>query len=147
MCRCNEHCNLDLTVAGAVPLLCLAAHAHYILIAWIADPLYAAGIGIYYAIFWIMNLIVLKQTFIGADKYFSKRKCCKYHMIFAVWAVLWAYEALIIYYILNIPINNSIEKAPDRLLTIIQSVGTLFLGLIAWKIIVDPRSTSENNVS
>ena len=95
-----------------------------------------------------MNLIVLKQTFIGADKYmsdFSKRKCCKYHMIFAVWAVLWAYETLTIYYILNIPINNSIEKAPARLLTIIQSVGTLFLGLIAWKIIADPRSTSENN--
>ena len=156
LCCFSKH--LVLTLVGVVPLLTLAAHAHYIIIAWITDPLYATSIATYYGIFWVMNLIVVKQTYLGADNCYDKcrSKCCsdkcpkgcskkhaKVYFIFVVWAVIFFYEVLITYFILIIPINNSVEDAPARLLTIIQSVGTLFLGLITWKIITDPRGTSE----
>ena len=38
-----------------------------------------------------------------------------------------------------IPINYSIEDTSSKLLTIIQGVVVLIVGLIAWKVIVDPR--------
>ena len=38
----------------------LHAHAHYIIIAWITDPLYASGIRINYAIFYVIYLVEFK---------------------------------------------------------------------------------------
>ena len=52
----------QLMLAGVVPLLCLASHAHYIFIAAITDPFYTTGIGIYYGIFYYVHLSLLKKT-------------------------------------------------------------------------------------
>ena len=54
-----------LKLAGVVPLVSLASHTHYIIIAWITDPLYATGVGINYAIFYVIYLLVFKHTCIG----------------------------------------------------------------------------------
>ena len=48
-------------------------------------------------------------------------------------------QVLITVFFVYIPINYSIEDTPSKLLTIIQGVVVLIVGLIAWKVIVDPR--------
>ena len=132
-----------LAAAGTVPeLLCLASHAHYIIIAWILDPIYATGIGIYYSIFYVMHLAVLKQTYKGAYK-----KTVSINMAVRAMLVVYAgtviFQMLVTVFVVYIPINNAIENTPTRLSTIIQGVATLFLGLITYKIIItDPKKTS-----
>ena len=57
-----------LILAGVVPLICLASHAHYLFIAAITDPLYATGIGIYYGVFYFVHLSLLKKAYEGVDQ-------------------------------------------------------------------------------
>ena len=57
-----------LTLAGVIPLICLASHAHYLLVAAITDAFYATGIGIYYGIFYYVHLSLLKKTYEGVDR-------------------------------------------------------------------------------
>ena len=57
-----------LMLAGVIPLICLASHAHYLFIAAITDPLYATGIGIYYGVFYFVHLSVLKKAYEGVDQ-------------------------------------------------------------------------------
>ena len=56
-----------LILAGVVPLICFASHAHYLLVAAITDAFYATGIGIYYGIFYYVHLSLLKKTYEGVD--------------------------------------------------------------------------------
>ena len=57
-----------LMLAGVIPLISLASHAHYLFIAAITDPLYATGIGIYYGVFYFVHLSVLKKAYEGVDQ-------------------------------------------------------------------------------
>ena len=59
--------------------------------------------------------------------------------MFAVWLVSLSLQVLVTVFFVYIPINYSIEDTPSKLLTIIQGVVVLIVGLIAWKVIVDPR--------
>ena len=150
MCCCNDcdkYAFLLLKLAGVVPLLVLAAHAHYIIIAWITDPLYASGIGINYAIFYVIHLVVLKQSLKRTKQcYDSLPEYLQIWFILiiglptaAVWLVSLSLQVLITVFFVYIPINHSIEDTPTKLLAIVQGIGAVFLGLIAWKVIVDPR--------
>ena len=160
MCCCNDkYAFLLLKLAGVVPLLILASHAHYIIIAWITDPLYATGVGINYAIFYVIHLVVLKQSLKRTKQCYdswtklkksgSQKESCTCRKVLygcfvvlavpAVWFVSLSLQVLITVFFVYIPINHSIEDTPSTLLTIIQGIGAVFLGLIAWKVIVDPR--------
>ena len=144
---------LLLKLTGVVPLLSLAAHAHYIIIAWITDPLYATGIGINYAIFYVSLLVMLKlscKRTIQCYDSWTKHKfdtnckvCIGVLAVFVVWLVSLSFQILVTVFFVYIPINHSIEDTPSTLLTIIQGTGAVFLGLIAWKVIVDPRSRGK----
>ena len=57
----------------------------------------------------------------------------------SVWFVCLSFQVLVTAFFVYIPINHSIEDTPSALLTIIHSISAVFLGLIAWKVIVDPR--------
>ena len=144
----------SLAAAGVVPgLLCLASHAHYIIIAWVSDPIYATSIGIYYAIFYVLHLVVLKQTYKGIDDHdrdslpqdnppvnFNYKAM---GVAFLVGCLTVSYQVLITVFVVYIPINHSVEDTPNRLSTIIQGVGAVFLGLIAYRVIVDPKGNKE----
>ena len=179
LCCCTDgdkYTFLFLKLAGVVPLLSLASHTHYILIAWITDPLYATGIKINYVIFYVIHLLVLKQSCksyglltkckskfgwkaqgkkpvksksadpgtdgkekstIGCKALFG---CITVLAVFAVWLVSLSLQVLVTVFFVYIPINYSIEDTPSKLITIIQGVVVLIVGLIAWKVIVDPRA-------
>ena len=49
----------------------------------------------------------------------------------AVWLVSLSLQVLVTAFFVYIPINNSIEDTPSKLLTIIQGIIVLILGLIA----------------
>ena len=49
----------------------------------------------------------------------------------AVWLVSLSLQVLVTVFFVYIPINNSIEDTPSKLLTIIQGIIVLILGLIA----------------
>ena len=57
-----------LTLAGVIPLICFASHAHYLFVAAITDAFYATGIVIYYGIFYYVHLSLLKITYEGVDE-------------------------------------------------------------------------------
>ena len=143
---------LLLKLTGVAPLLSLAAHAHYIIITWITDPLYATGIGINYAIFYVIHLVMLNESYKRAKHCYDSDTCQKNTVVLAVAAVVsLAFQILVTAFFVYIPINNSIEETPSTLLTIIQGVtvvfiihgiSAVFLGLIAWKVIVDPRDNA-----
>ena len=145
---------LLLKLTGVVPLLVLAAHAHYIIIAWITDSLYATGVGINYAIFYVIHLVVLKksckrtiQCYNKCQKESCQKESCRKVLygcfvvlaVPSVWVVSLSFQVLVTAFFVYIPINHSIEETPSSLLTIIQGTGAVFLGLIAWKVVVDPR--------
>ena len=54
---------------------------------------------------------------------------------------------LITVFVVYIPINHSVEDTPNRLFIIIQGVGAVFLGLIAYRVIVDPKGNKEKKNS
>ena len=147
----DKYIFLLLKLTGVVSLLVLAAHAHYIIIAWITDSLYATGIGINYAIFYVIHLVVLKKSCkrtIQCYDALTKLKSCTCRKVLlgcfvvlvvpSVWVVLLSFQVLVTVFFVYIPINHSIEDTPSTLLTIIQGTGAVFLGLIAWKVIIDP---------
>ena len=143
---------LLLKLAGVVPLLSVAAHAHYIIIAWITDSFYATGVGINYAIFYVIHLVMLKQSCKRTKQCYdswTKSRDTRWKVcfgcfvvlgVFAVWFVSLSLQVLITVFIVYTPINHSIEDTPTKLLTITQGIIVLVVGLIAWKVIVDPRS-------
>ena len=141
---------LLLKFTGVVPLLVLASHAHYIIIAWITDSLYATAVGINYAIFYVIHLITLKQSCKRTKQCYSwtyskgtcRKVCYGCFVVLAVpsvWVVSLSFQVLVTVFFVYIPIYHSIENTPSMLLTIIQGVGVVFLGLITWQVIVDPR--------
>ena len=147
---------LLLKLAGVVPLLSITAHTHYIIIAWITDSIYATGILINYAIFYIILLVMLKKSCKRTKQCYDSWTnskgtrwkvcfgCFAVLVVFAVWFVCLSLQVLVTAFFVYIPINHSIEDTPSTLLTIIHSINAVFLGLIAWKVIVDPRGNATS---
>ena len=100
----------------------------------------------------MIYLVVFKHTYIGIKeiKKFSGTKnlkpntqkkvsrCFAVLLAIVAWLFSISLQILLTLFFVYIPINNSIEETPSTLFTIIQGVTVVFLGLIAWKVIVDP---------
>ena len=132
--------SLTLVEVGVVPILCIASHAHYIVIAWITDPFYATSIGMYYGVCYIIHLLLFKQTYKRVYHYTTKRKAMG--AAIAVFLIALVYQLLITVFIAFVPTNNAIENTPSRLFIAIQSVGALLIGYLAYQTIVGKDSLS-----
>ena len=62
------------------------------------------------------------------------------------WLISVSLQILLSAFFVYIPINHSIEDTPSTLLTIIQGVTVVFLGLITWKVIVNPSGKGPFSV-
>ena len=124
-----------LILFGIAPLLCLASHAHYIAFAWTTDPVYSGAIGIYYGIIIFMQFFLLKQAYANSCR---KQMVCQ---MCITWPTIIAFQVLITFFFVYIPIKNSIENTPTFLYAFISGTGVLLLLLIAYKVIHDPRGT------
>ena len=68
-----------LSLAGLAPFLCVASHAHFILIAWITDPTYASGIGVFYGILFFVYFLTFKFVYHHCVNLFVFITSCLYH--------------------------------------------------------------------
>ena len=79
----------------------------------------------------------------------QKKVSCCFAVLLAIvtWLFSISLQILLTLFFVYIPINNSIEETPSTLFTIIQGVTVVFLGLIAWKVIVDPSGRGGNSLN
>ena len=103
------------------------------------------ALAINYAIFYVIHLVMLKESYKRAKHCYDSDTCQKNTVVLAVaavWFVSLAFQILVTAFFVYIPINHSIEGTPSTLLTILHGISAVFLGLIAWKVIVDPRDNT-----
>jgi len=170
MCSCCVHVNpgnphkkifLLLTLAGVAPLLFLASHAHYILVAWLTHPIYASSIGIYYGITVFVHFFLLKQTYKQVSKALIQTDttvtpsvqqswCIRYKKVkllvpafamFGVFLMVLVLQVLFTVFVVMIPISYSIRDTPNTVYTIIHGIEVMLLALVAYKVILDPKDS------
>jgi len=157
-----------LSTAGFSPFLCITSHAHFILIAWITDPSYAFGIGVFYGISFFVYFVTFKflyYEFVRLWSYCST--CCKEHtcsfctdtasdeppqafsclgllLILAVGLIVTAYIAMIACFFVYIPISKSIEDTPTQVYAIYQGIIVVLTVLLSY-VVVAKRGSSFIN--
>ena len=112
-------------------------HIPSILMAWSTDPFYASEIGVYYAVYIFLNYTASKYTYILSLKLCESRKfsiCCT---IFSVTFALLLVNGVLVtitIFIVNIPVNNSIEESADSVKSLYNGAILLIGGIIAYNV-------------
>ena len=160
--RLSDHTKWQLIclgLAGLAPLLCIASHAHLILIAWITGPVYAYGIGVFYVIMSFVYFFTFKFLYYiyacygccgrkkseedqkkrEEDQKKSKgQKKFSYEALispFVIGLFLTGFFLMIACFIVLIPISKSIEDAPRQVSAIYQSISFVLSVLVGYIII------------
>lgn len=130
---------LCLIPAGIAPLLCLASHTHYILIAWLTDPIYASSIGISYAITIFVYLFLLKETYKRVTPKNGDAVSCKAVIAMViVFLNILVLQTLFTFFYIRIPMNHSIQNTPNIVYTILHGTEILILALVSYKVFFEP---------
>ena len=61
-----------LSLAGLAPFVCIASHAPFVLIAWITDPNFASGIGVFYGISLAICFLTFKLIYYYSNSLFLR---------------------------------------------------------------------------
>lgn len=153
MCRkgetklsCVETSYLFMMLSGTAPLLCLASHIHYIVIALVTDPVNAGGIGVYIGITIFVQFFMVKKAYVMAPdrcecKYISKIPC-KIVCSFLVWLLVLGCQGVLTSLLAIMPLSHPFEEEATRLYTFLHGINTLVLALIAYKVIFDQKGSS-----
>ena len=133
-----------LGLAGFPPFLCIASHAHFIVIAWITAPDYAYGIGVFYTIL----LFVYFFTFKFFYYIYARYGCCcceksedqKFSYValilpITIGVLLTGFFVMIASFVVLIPITESIEDASKEVSVIYQGIIFILTGLLAYFVI------------
>ena len=141
-----ERSYLFMMLSGTAPLLCLASHIHYIVIALVTDPVNAGGIGVYIGITIFVQFFMVKKAYVVAPdrcecKCISKIPCKKV-CSFLVWLLVLGCQAVITSLLAIIPLSHPVEEEATRLYTFLHGINTLVLALIAYKVIFDQKGSS-----
>lgn len=135
----DKHATLFLCLipVGIAPLLCLASHTHYILIAWLTDPIYASSIGISYAIAIFVYLFLLKEIYkrVTPDDTVSCKAVIA--MVIVFFNILFLHILFTLFYI-RIPMNHSIQNTPNIVYTILHGTEILILAMVSYKVFFEP---------
>ena len=143
------------------PSVSLAAHADQIIIGFIHDPYHATAVGVSYAIIlvtciallrFIAHLIHAKVTKKGGNGYKQEYESCSYRheclcilfaFFLALFLVLGSFAFFIaLYYLL--PISSAPDDAPNRILTIYQSIVVIFAAYLTYWVVVKTQNSPLN---
>ena len=133
-----------LGLAGLAPAVCIASHAHFIVIAWITDPVYAYGIGVFYVTVFFVYFITFKILYYipacyGCGSCFTKSDDEFIYVAlvlpFTMGFILTGFFAMIACFVVFIPINEAIEDASRQVSVIYQGVIFILTGLLAYLVI------------
>ena len=135
-------------ISGKWDFLCISSLALYfgstisfhipsILMAWSTDPFYASKIAVYYAVYIFLNYTTSKYTYRLSLKLCESRKysiCC---VIFSVTFALLLVNGVLVtitIFIVNIPVNNSIEESAHGVKSLYNGAVLLIGGIIAYNV-------------
>ena len=150
--RLSDHTKWQLIwlgLAGLAPVVCIASHAHFILIAWITDPVYAYGIGVFYAIMFFVYFFTFKFLYYIFYKYgcgcYTKSDNSKFDYVTLILplllgVLLTGFFVMIACFVVLIPINEAIESAPRQVSVIYQGIIVILTALLAY-IFIKPNQT------
>lgn len=137
-----------LGLAGFAPLLCIASHAHFIVIAWTTGPSYAYGIGVFYAIIFFVHFFTFKFLYYVYASYgccYKKseedRKEFSYVALLLtllLGILLTGFFVMIACFVVLIPITESIEDASRQVSVIYQGIIFVLTALLAY-LVIKPR--------
>ena len=155
-CCCSSWCSnvvytkwqlICLGLAGFPPLLCIASHAHFIVIAWITAPNYAYGIGVFYTILLFVYFFTFKVLYYIYARYGCR--CCEQSedqefsyialiLPIAIGVLLTGFFVMIACFVVLIPITESIEDASKEVSVIYQGIIFILTALLAY-IVIKPN--------
>ena len=137
------------------PSVNLAAHADQIIIGFIHNSYHATGIGITYGIIlvtciallrFISLLIHARLTDVGGTGYERENMCSRNEFILvpififlSIIIILSSVYFIALYYLL--PISSAIDDAPNRILTIYQSIVVIFAAYFTYWVVVRKHSS------
>lgn len=146
---------LCLGLAGFAPLLCIASHAPYIVIAWITGPSYAYGIGVFYAIMFFVYFFTFKLLYYICARY-GCGSCCtesdgKFSYValilpFTMGLILTGFFVMIACFVVLIPITESIEDASRQASVIYQAI-IFVLGLFLAYLVFKPKENDQERAT
>ena len=159
-----------LLVTMLAPVLCLANHIHFILIAFASDPFHAGSIWIAYIISLGFYFFMFRQFYarfspaiLGRDAKItpSKAEHCAadtswkkdYYRtrfsthtvivgLFTIAPLIAVFQALVIVLYINLPVSKTWEDAPSTLYSIYQGTGILIVMLLTYNILLNPSPFS-----
>jgi hypothetical protein len=126
--------------------LSLASHFPSIIMAWATDPFYASKIALFYGIVIFSYFTAFHYSYIVTRKACTKEEngkiviktlsFCGYLALLFIASVLCVSGVIIIItlFVINVPVNNSIETVSDGVTTIYNGVVVLVGGLVAYRI-------------
>ena len=152
-CCSNKWQLICLGLAGFAPLLCIASHAHYIVIAWITAPSYAYGIGVFYAIMFFVYFFTFKLLYYIFARYGCG--CCstesdgKFSYValilpLTMGLILTGFFVMIACFVVFIPITESIEDASRQVSVIYQGVIFILTAFIAY-LVFKPKEKESSD--
>ena len=115
----------------------ISCHIPSILMAWSTDPFYASKIAVYYAVYIFLNYTASKYTYILSLKLCKSRIYSIVCTIFSVTFVLLLVNGVLVtitIFIVNIPVNNSIEESADGVKSLYNGAILLIGGIIAYNV-------------
>ena len=135
--KCDFLCISSLALYFGSTIFQISFHIPSILMAWSTDPFYASKIGVYYAVYIFLNYTASKYTYILSLKLC---KSCKYSILCTIFSVIFALLLIngvlitITIFVVNIPVNNSIEESADGIKSLYNSAVVLIGGIIAYNV-------------
>ena len=154
--RCKQR-NYTLIYSVISPLSCIASHSYHIVFAFINNPYHATSILLIYAIIAFVNIQGFQKLFYFVYIFISGGKCscchikntCGRYCMFGICFILeflfmGASIALSIALIIELPLSNAIDDAPNHLYVIYQASVTFFAALIAFQVIFRQTNSTFN---
>ena len=140
-----------LTYCLIAPLSCIASHSYHILFAFINDPFHATSILLLYAIVIFVHIQGFPTMYYLIKSICCKSCCPKHHtgqyltmVVFFITEFIFMTLAisLSLAFLIELPISNAIDEAPNRLYAIYQTSVTFFAALIAFQLLFSETNSN-----
>ena len=141
--KMNCLCITSLALYFGSTFLQISCHIPSILMAWSTDPFYASKIAVYYAVYIFLNYTTSKYTYRLSHKLCKSCKCrCAKAANIVVVIISVTFALLLVngvlvtitIFIVNIPVNNSIEESADCVKSLYNGAVLLIGGIIAYNV-------------
>ena len=149
-----------LTYCFVTPFGCIASHSYHIIFAFIHDPYHATSILLLYAIISFLHIQGFRKFFYCIHAFSRTLSCCKecrescccklfcsiyfwtvLLYIFVPFVLMGGSIAISLALVIELPISNALDEAPNRLYVIYQASIAFFAAIIAFQLLFRQGNT------